>query len=72
MAKGLRPGELDRSQVEQSVLEDYSVFQDDDDPRFVEDFYNCRGTMEGGDPLEDWRDDVELVALDETDTDEEN
>lgn len=66
-----RPGELERSQVERSVLEDYAVFQDDEDPRFAEDFYYRQDAMEGGDPLEEWREDIEALESELEDEEEE-
>jgi hypothetical protein len=51
------PGELNPAEIERAVLEDYSVFQDDEiDPRFSEDFYYRADADEDGDPLEEWRD----------------
>ena len=67
-----RPGELGiGSQVERRVLEDFAVFQDDEDPRFAEDFYYRQDAMDAGDPLEEWRDDVQDLE-DELDVEEED
>lgn len=67
-----RPGALERSQVERSVLEDYAVFRDDEDPRFAEDFSYRDDTVEKEDPFEDWRDETDFSGVDDTDLDEDS